>query len=230
MGAAIADMAATCAPTMAVEQVAAIASVESGFSRLAIRFNSGGHVKVPPATEAEAVKLATARIAAGEDIDLGLMGINGALLDELGLTVLGAFDPCLSMKAAEALLAKYRDEATASGAKGAAIEVQALARYFGKGDPLLGELSGFADRISHEQKRLLRELTRLEIKERAAGALPAREFTGGDGEERSRSASVRSVVGVPGKGEEPVGPPPPWDVFGRSRMAPGGGFKTGDAR
>ena len=57
MGAALADIAALCAPTMALEQVAAIASVQSTVSRLAIRFNSGGVPKLPVNTEEQAVRM-----------------------------------------------------------------------------------------------------------------------------------------------------------------------------
>ena len=150
MGAAFADIAALCAPTMAVEQIAAVASVESALARLAIRFNSGGAPKELPRTEDQAVKIAGERIAASEDIDLGLMGVNAALLSEVGLTVRGAFDPCLNMKAGVALLERYEADAIKSGVRGEVVEIAALERYFGKGDATLGSMSGFAERVRRE--------------------------------------------------------------------------------
>lgn len=229
MGAAFADIASLCAPTMAVEQVAAVASVESALARLAIRFNSGGAPKELPRTEDLAVKLAGERIAASEDIDLGLMGINAALLSELGLTVHGAFDPCLNVKAGAALLERYRADAVKSGVRGEFVEIEALERYFGKGDATLGSMSGFAERVRREAAKLKGKPITLEIKEWVP-VLPARELSGDRG--GPSPAAVSGSRSVESARREPasVGPPAPWDVFARARAMPGGAFKTGDSR
>jgi type IV secretion system protein VirB1 len=230
MGAAFADIASLCAPTMAVEQVAAVASVESALARLAIRFNSGGAPKELPRTEDQAVKLAGERIAASEDIDLGLMGVNATLLPGLGLTVRGAFDPCLNIKAGVALLERYRADAVKSGVRGEFVEIEMLERYFGKGDATLGSMSGFAERVRREAAKFKGRPITLEIKDWVP-TLPAREFTGDRGAPLAVAASSSSgVADVRRREAASAGPPAPWDVFGRSRMMPGGGFKTGDAR
>ena len=229
MGAAFADIANLCAPTMALEQAAAIANVQSAVSRLAIRFNSGGFPKVPVDTEDQAVRIATVRIAAGEDLDLGLMGVNGSLLKVVGLTIRGAFDPCLNLKAAVSLLDLYQRDAAKAGVADA--ERKALERYFGKGGAQLGSRSGFAERVSREAKRLKGKTATLEIKDWVP-ALPAREFTGDRGEPGSAVASGSSSVEKKRVVEPPAtaGPPPAWDVFARARAMPGGVYKTGEAK
>ena len=218
MGAALADIAALCAPTMALEQVAAIASVQSTVSRLAIRFNSGGVPKLPVNTEEQAVRIATVRLAVGEDLDLGLMGVNGALLKAVG----GAFDPCLNLKAAASLLEGYRLAAAKTGVRDA--DRLALERFVGKGDALLAP-PGVAERVGLEVRRLGGKAATLEIKEWVP-ALTAREIPMEHGGLVTAAAGDGGVV----RRKEAVGPPPAWDVFGRARANPGGMFKRGEAK
>ncbi len=224
MGAALADIAALCAPTMALEQVAAIASVQSAVSRLAIRFNSGGVPTLPVDTEEQAVRIATVRIAAGEDLDLGLMGVNGVFLKEVGLTIRGAFDPCLNMKAAAALIEAYRLAAAKGGVRDA--ERAALEWFVGKGDAGLAP-PGVADRVAAEVKRLRGKAATLEIKDWVP-ALGTRESPVERGEPATAAVGERGAVRR--MEVAPAGPPPTWDVFGRARATPGGMFKTGEAK
>ncbi|WP_250266057.1 lytic transglycosylase domain-containing protein [Rhodovastum atsumiense] len=80
-------------------RMAALVEVESGGDPLAININGPGGGTRRPATKAEAVTQATALIAKGRSLDLGLTQINAANLARHGLTIAAAFDPCASLRA-----------------------------------------------------------------------------------------------------------------------------------
>ena len=99
-----AQLAASCAPRVAVETLAAVARTESGFDALAIHDNATGR-SFKSATRAEAIGLATELVAVHRhSVDLGLMQINSANFPRLGMTITDAFDPCRSLAAADRVL------------------------------------------------------------------------------------------------------------------------------
>lgn len=136
MPVAFLDLAQQCAPQIATETIAAVISVESGFHPFAIRINTDRPLAEQPKTRAEAIETATALIAEGHDIDLGLGGINSGNLGRLGLSVSDAFDFCLNIKASAALLDGYYQVAFQDGATKTQAEAVMLRSYFGSGDPL----------------------------------------------------------------------------------------------
>lgn len=102
--AAFAAMAASCAPGVAPETLAAIARVESGFSTLALNDNTARR-EFHPQDKAEAVRLARRLLDAGHSVDLGIMQINApGNLSWLQLTVEDAFEPCPSIRAGAQVL------------------------------------------------------------------------------------------------------------------------------
>lgn len=213
MPVAFLDLAQQCAPQIATETIAAVISVESGFHPFAIRINTDRPLAEQPKTRAEAIETATALIAEGHDIDLGLGGINSGNLGRLGLSVSDAFDFCLNIKASAALLDGYYQVAFQDGATKTQAEAVMLRSYFGSGDPSAGEMVGYDKRVLAERKRLSSQLATIEIVEGQVQALPTREGAGGSsasttGGSSSEKVQPRSQIPAPG-----------WDVFNAGRQS-----------
>jgi type IV secretion system protein VirB1 len=119
-------LAASCAPEVAAETIAAIAQTESGRDPLAIHDNSTREAH-HPAEKSEAAALARQLLRAGHSIDVGLMGINDSNWSWLGLTLDTALDPCSSIKAGATVLTQ-------------------LSRY-NTGSPMAGLTNGYATRV-----------------------------------------------------------------------------------
>lgn len=147
----LAQLAASCAPTVAPETLLSVVRTESAFNTTALHDNTG-HRGIIPATEAEAAALATGLIAAGHSVDIGLAQINSANLRRLGLTVAQALDPCTSLRAGAALLvAAYRH--------GAGFEPQheirvALSQY-NTGTDQRGFANGYVRRVELSAVRII---------------------------------------------------------------------------
>ncbi|WP_025091677.1 lytic transglycosylase domain-containing protein [Brucella intermedia] len=207
------DVAQQCAPQIAIETLAAVVSVESGFNPLAIRINSGDPLANQPTTKAEAIETASILIAEGQDVDLGLAGINSRNLGRLGLSVSDAFNVCLNLKASASLLDGYYRVALEGGATGVQAEKAMLRSYFGDGDVTLGEIVGYDARILAERNRLKERLQNIEFSEaqasdptqkKRAAELVVRSHTAAP-REQSRRRSVPSVAR--------------WDVFNSGRRS-----------
>src|ERR1700761_7446633 len=97
-------LAERCAPAVAAQTLRAVALAESGFNPLAINVNRGAPRPRPAASRAEALAVARTLQAAGANFDVGLLQINVANLQRLGLTLEDAFDPCRSLAAGAAVL------------------------------------------------------------------------------------------------------------------------------
>ena len=93
-----------CGSTVAPSTLLAIMRIESGARPYAINVNGAG-VQPPPARSAEeAGAIATAWIAKGYSVDLGLMQVNSRNLASLGYTVAQMFDPCTNIAAGASIL------------------------------------------------------------------------------------------------------------------------------
>lgn len=160
---AFADLSKSCAPMVAVEMLAAVVSVESGFSPFAIRVNTDHRLPASPQSKREAIEAATALVAAGADIDLGLGGINISKLQEHGVSITDAFDPCTNLKITGTLLHGYFQIALKSGAIGDVAERMMLTAYYGGGDREGGELAGFDKQVLSERSRLAHKIAGLTI-------------------------------------------------------------------
>ncbi len=234
------DLAQRCAPQVQVEVLAAVASVESGLNPYAIRINSDRPLERQPVTKTEAIKVATALISEGQDVDLGLGGVNASDLRHLGLSIAQAFDPCTGLGATARLLDGYYRAAMSSGATPADAERLMLVSYYGRGDTEAGALVSFDKRIAAERQSLRPRLAGLKVGPgpgHPSPALPPREFTGapqptdtaapttGQPAASMKTSAVAERSTVP----SPAPPAPPrWDVFQTARQSSLLVFSQGD--
>jgi type IV secretion system protein VirB1 len=108
--------------------LAAIASYESDMEPWTIGDNTA-HRGYRYATRAEAERAARALVAAGHNLDLGIMQVNTVHLGENGLSLNNAFDPCTNISAGAAVLGgAYRRAAAAFGPGQVALQ-HALSAY-----------------------------------------------------------------------------------------------------
>lgn len=140
------ELAARCAPGVAVPTMAAIVRVESGGNPLALNVN---HVRVRPAMPAsapEAAALARQWMSRGFTVDLGLAQINSANLPRLGLTVEQALDPCTNLRVAATILSAGYAEAAKTRGPGQSALQAALSAY-NTGDFARGFTNGYVQRF-----------------------------------------------------------------------------------
>jgi len=116
MAAAI-TLAASCQQAVAPQTIVRIAVVESHLEPFALHDNSDGR-SYAPATRPEAFRLATALIAAGHRLDVGLTQINTANFPWLRLSLATALDPCTNIAASVEVLTAYSRYNTGSPAAG----------------------------------------------------------------------------------------------------------------
>lgn len=213
MPVAFADLAQTCAPTVQVETLAAIVSLEGGFSPFAIRINSGLPLTDQPGSKAEAIEVATTLIAQRQDVDLGLGGINADDLRRLQLTVADAFDPCLNLKATARLLDGYYRVAISGGAHPAQASTITLQAYYGRGDTSVGEMAAYDTKVRAEAKRLAQQLSHLAIGTIGASAAKAVPT------DPPVSEPTRAPPNSPPPISQREAKPAPWDVFAAGRRS-----------
>ncbi|SCX35841.1 lytic transglycosylase domain-containing protein [Agrobacterium rosae] len=184
------QLATSCAPTVHVETLAAIARTESAFHTGAINDNTDRRRYLPRSRE-EAIALATDLVTVKRhSVDLGLMQVNSANLPSLGLTVADAFDPCKNIAGgARVLVAAYRTPAAGQDTQPALL--QALSRY-NTGHHAKGFSNGYVAKIQASAEQIVPAI-RVD-----------RTPSSGQAE---REASVAPA------------PPPSWDVFGQARYA-----------
>ena len=193
---AFVQLAASCAPSVAVETLAAVARQESGFSDTMVNDNTAKRSYAPTSRE-EAVTLATELVVVQRhSVDLGLMQVNSANLAGLGLSITNAFDACRSMKAGARILAAGYI-APGNGGDTQPALIQALSRY-NTGDPDRGIANGYVSKVQAAAEQVVPAI-------------------------RLRAETVPAVVGsVAPVTAEPLPPPPPaWDVFGQALVARG---------
>lgn len=124
-----ADLAQTCAPSVAVATMEAIVTHESRTKPFAIGINGGTRISRQPSTKAEAVDVANRLLKLSISIDLGLAQINSANLSKLDLSVEDAFEPCANLRAAEKVLRWCYDPAARRFGAGQAALQAALSCY-----------------------------------------------------------------------------------------------------
>lgn len=145
--AVVAQLAARCAPEVAVETLAAIIRAESGFQPFALGVNGPGGGAIFPKTQEVAVVLATDLVVRqGRSVDLGLMQVNSDNLRALGLTVAEILDPCTNLAAGARIL---REGYTAAS-RGEADSQRALRvafSHYNTGHPERGFTNGYVQRV-----------------------------------------------------------------------------------
>jgi len=141
-----ANLAARCTPAVPEWVLRAVARTESNFYPWMLHDNTV-HASDSPTSLAAAEVEASAWIAEGHSVDLGLMQINSANLPALRMTVREALDPCASLAAGAAVLrAAYGDGPVGAGQQAALL--MALSIY-NTGSPLRGIMNGYARTVMH---------------------------------------------------------------------------------
>jgi len=118
----------TCAPNVGSRTLAAIASYESDTQPWSIGDNTAhrGHLY---ATRDDAERAARELIAAGHNLDLGLMQVNTVHLGENGLSLANVFEPCTNVEAGAAVLSGAYRRAAAEFGPGQRALQHALSAY-----------------------------------------------------------------------------------------------------
>ena len=198
--ATFAQLAARCAPHVAVETLAAVARTESSFDALTLHDNTTGRTYHSTTREdaiASGVELAT---VGGHSVDVGLMQINSANLVRLGLTIADAFDPCRNLAAADrVLVAGYA--APVSGQDPQPAVQQALSRY-NTGEAARGVANGYVGKVQASAELVVPAL-------RLRGEAP--------------SDQPGPLGGAPVTAQPLPPPPASWDVYGQAKASRGQG-------
>ena len=195
--AVFAQLAATCAPHVAVETLAAVARTESAFDAFTLHDNSTGRT-YHPITRENAIALGVELATVGRhSVDFGLMQINGANFPRLGLTLADAFDPCHNLAAADRVLVDgYTAPAPSQDVQPAIY--QALSRY-NTGDAARGIANGYVSRVQASAEQVV----------------PALRLHGDAGTDQPGP-----LGGGPPIVAQPLPPPPPgWDVYGQAKSS-----------
>jgi type IV secretion system protein VirB1 len=204
------DLAQTCAPTVAVETLAGIVSLESRFKPYAVRIGAGKSLADQPASKAEAIAAASALIAERQNVQLGLGGIGSNELGKLKLSIADALDPCLNLRATATLLDGYYRLALRAGADTSQAEKVMLQSYYGRSDPTVEAMSRYGKQVEHERKRLSGALATLTIEQGADERPDPSGITNSD-KLASKSEAEQTVSETAGT--------PSWDVFGTGRTS-----------
>jgi type IV secretion system protein VirB1 len=139
-----AALAARCAPAVSAQTLAAVARTESAFDPWALHDNTT-RLSENPGNGRAALADASAWVARGDSVDIGMMQINSANLPALNMTVVSALDPCVSLAGgAEVLQAAFGNGDTSPDAQVALL--LALSRY-NTGSPLKGIMNGYARKV-----------------------------------------------------------------------------------
>lgn len=139
-------VAQQCAPSVAVETMAAVVTHESRRNPFAIGVNGGTRISRQPTNKTEAVETAKALLKLSISIDLGLAQINSANLSKLGLSVEDAFEPCPNLRAAEKVLRWCYDPA-AQRFGGGQVALQAALSCYNTGGYARGLANGYVQSI-----------------------------------------------------------------------------------
>jgi type IV secretion system protein VirB1 len=204
MDAAFVDLAHSCAPSVEVETLAAVVSLESRFEALHIRIKGAPPLGARPASKGEAVAIATSLMAEHQDIQLGLGGIGVRELQKLNLTISDAFDPCLNLQATATLLDGYYRLAYRAGADSARAETVMVRSYYGRNDPTAAAMDTYEQRVRAETTRLAPELAQLSV----LGAEQPADVAKPDDDQAERQPAVQSSQTAEAM---------PWDVFSTRR-------------
>ena len=134
-------LAAQCAPDVSSTTLEAVARVESGLNPWILHDDTTGQ-KDSPHTLSDATTMLKQWVLRGDSVDIGLMQINSANLNALGITTTAALDPCISLSGGATILqAAYGGGATPAEQQVALL--MALSRY-NTGSPFKGIMNGYA--------------------------------------------------------------------------------------
>ena len=140
------QLAATAAPAVAPETLAAFAQYESGLNSTALHDNTTG-LTFKPATVEAASALAFSLLAQGHSLDLGVMQVNSANLPLVGLTVSTAFDPAQSIRAGAQILTAAFQQCRRRGLVEEQAALRCAASIYNTGSEQNGILNGYQAKV-----------------------------------------------------------------------------------
>jgi type IV secretion system protein VirB1 len=229
------SLAAVCAPSVAVTLLVGIATVESGGNPMVVR--DGGRL--------EAVSNVGAGVSAivgagerGRELGIGLFGLTATRLQSVGMSIADGFEPCLAMRASQALMERSRNSAGREGLSQNLAERLAIRDWW---RPDYRYITGAAFEAAVRDAAV----KNAELAEKVVGGELPRAPTivsakvnvipvsvdgrvaprkpGGRTDDREMPREVAGPVAAAaapvGKGGETVSPPPTWDVFARARSS-----------
>ena len=217
------DVAAHCAPSVSPDLLAAIASIESGLQPLSAY---SATTKDVPVSVGIGVDFIVGQLDAGNDVAIGLMGLDARSLPSDGISYVEAFDACSNLTVAGRILDSIWKAAEKMGLSPSSAERHMLRVYAARSLARKGTPEALAARVLAQKQRLQTELPWLAIKDGAGTAKPE-TATGGPPSvppfpEVRTTASRRvelcaSALGrpVPASTESE----PSWNVYGGERPA-----------
>lgn len=203
------DLAQTCAPAIAVETLAGVVSLESRFQPYSIRIGARKLMSKEPTTKAEAIATASALIAGGQDVLIGLGGIRSGELGKLKLSIAEAFDPCLNLQATAQLLDGYYRLAVRAGADADQAARVMLQSYYGRVDPTTTAMADYDRKVEQQVQSFSTTLATLTINQGADEQV--------DTIEADESDSTPKLEAEP-QASQTVNAPS-WDVFNAGRRS-----------
>lgn len=204
------DLAHQCAPNIVIEDIAAITEVQSRFNPLIIRVNSVAALKQQPDNIEDAINIATQLIASGEDIEMGLTGVDIQALNKTGLGIKDAFDPCTNLKITAKLLEEYAATSSHEGNQRTVM----LSKFYGRGNYDLGFLAGYEKVIDQTIERLNSKIDTIQVQYNSRNLLN-REWTGDKVSIATDDADTKNKL--PYTPKKQVSDTASWDVFGQSK-------------
>lgn len=97
-------LAERCAPAIDARPLIEIVRAASGFAPLSLTIDGRKPIKILATSKPEAIELAMQARIARQDARLGLAGLTFKDLDQAGLSVADAFEPCPALRAAAQIL------------------------------------------------------------------------------------------------------------------------------
>lgn len=156
------DLAANCAPQVSAELLVAIASVESGLQPMMVRSKSATELV---SSAGEGVAVTVARLDSGDDVSVGLMGLDARKLAAEGLTYAEAFDACRKLAAAGRVIDALLKAAEKMGLTASKAERHAVRAYFERSLAKAGTVGAYEAHVAAERLARRSGLNRLVIKE-----------------------------------------------------------------
>jgi len=140
-------LATQCASAVSSATLEAVARAESGLNPWVLYDNTAGQ-RYSPQTLRNAATMLKQWVARGDSIDTGLMQINSANLDALGITTTKTLDPCISLAGGAAILQAAYDGGDAPAEQQVAL-LLALSRY-NTGNPFKGIMNGYTRTVMND--------------------------------------------------------------------------------
>ena len=199
------QLAASVAPSIAPETLAAFAQAESRLEPFAIGDNDTGQ-SYRPATAAAAIALATSLLSQRHSLDLGIMQVNSANLARVGLTVATAFDPGQSIRAGAVILADAYQRCRRNETVEEQAALRCTASVYNTGKETAGIANGYQARVWRVAAQLV---PAIQIAGNAAPSAPPAPIA----TQTAPAAAAASPGPVPIRVLSAPTRPPAWDVY-----------------